>query len=34
MFTLGNDKSDNINQMVTITDDFYLVIFSKWDDEM
>ena len=34
MITLGQTKSDYINQMITITDYFYLVIFSKWDVEM
>jgi len=24
-------KSDNINRMIAITGDFYLVVFSKWD---
>ena len=27
-------QSDNINQIITKIDDFYLVIFSKWDIEM
>ena len=34
LWTLGQIKSDHINQMITIADDFYLVIFSKWDFEM
>ena len=34
VITLSQSKSDNINQMITITDDFYLVFFSKWDIEM
>ena len=29
--TLGHTKSDNINRMITVTDDFYLVILSKWE---
>ena len=31
MITMGQTKSDNINRMITITGDFYLVILSKWD---
>ena len=31
VMTLGKTKSDNINQMITIIGDFYLVIFSKWN---
>ena len=31
VITLGQTKSDNINRMITITDDVYLVIFSKND---
>ena len=31
VITLGQTKSDNINRMITITDDVYLVIFSKSD---
>ena len=34
VITLGHYKSDNINQMITITDGVYLVIFSKWDIEI
>ena len=34
VITLGQNKSDNINWMITLTDDFYLVIYSKWDFEM
>jgi len=26
---LGHTKSDNINRMITITNDFYFVTFSK-----
>ena len=31
VITLGQTESDNINQMITINGDFYLVILSKWD---
>ena len=34
MITFGQTKSDNNNWMITITDDFYLVIYTKWDAEM
>ena len=34
MFTLDQTKSENITLMITITDNFYLVIFSKWDVEL
>ena len=30
----GRDQSDNINRMITITDDFHSIIFSKWDVRM
>ena len=29
VITVSRTKSDNINQMITLADDFYLVIFSK-----
>ena len=32
--TLGQTKSDIINRMITISDDFYKVIFCKWDVEI
>ena len=31
VITLGQTNSDIINQMITLTDDFYLVIINKWD---
>ena len=31
VITVGQTKIDNINRMITITDDFNLLIFSKWD---
>ena len=31
---LDQTKSDSINRMITITDGFYLVIFSKWEVEI
>jgi len=31
LITLDQTNSDNINRMITITDDFYLDIFSKWN---
>ena len=34
MITLGQTESDNINRMITIKDDFYLVIFNKWHVQM
>ncbi len=34
VITYGQTKSDNINQMITITGCFYLLSFSKWDYEM
>ena len=34
VISLGQTKSDNINRMITITHDFYLVIFSGWAIEM
>ena len=34
VITLGQTKTDKINRMMTITDVFYLVIYSKWDVEM
>ena len=34
VITLGQTKRDNTNQMITITDDFYIVIYSKRDFEM
>jgi len=34
VITLDQTESDNSNRMITITGDFYLVIFSKWDFEM
>ena len=33
VITLGINKSDNINQMITLTGCFYLVSISKWDYE-
>ncbi len=30
----GPDQSDNINRMITITECFNLVSFTKWDYEM
>ena len=30
----GPDQSDNIKQMITIADDVYLAIYSKWDYKM
>ena len=27
-------KSNNINRIITINDDFYLVIYSKWEFEI
>ena len=30
--TSGQTKIDKINQMITITGNFYKVIYSKWDD--
>ena len=34
VITLGQTKVDKINQMKTITDYFYLIIYSKWDVEI
>ena len=34
VITLGQTKSDNSYHMITITNDFYLVIFSNSDDEI
>jgi hypothetical protein len=34
VFTLGNNKSDNINLPITRTDEIYLLLFSKWTLEM
>jgi len=31
LIILGQTKSDYINRMITMTEDFYLVTFSKWD---
>ena len=31
VITSGQTKSDNINRMITIADDFCSVFFSKWD---
>ena len=31
VITLGRIKSHNINWMITISEDFYLLIYSKWD---
>jgi len=31
VITLGQTKSDNINRMIALTDDFYLVIFTAWN---
>ena len=31
VITLGQTNSDIINQMITLTDDFYLVIINEWD---
>ncbi len=33
VITLGQNKSDNINRMITITGCFYIVSYSKWDFE-
>jgi len=32
--TLCKTKSDNNNQMITVPDEIYLLIFSNWDIEM
>ena len=34
VITLGQNRSDNINQMRTVTGDFNLVMFSKSDVKM
>ena len=34
MWSLWVRTSDKINRMITVTDNFYLVIFSKWSLEM
>ncbi len=34
VITLCQTKSDNINRMITITDDFQLATLSKWDLSM
>ena len=34
VINLGHTKSDNIIRIKKITDDFYLVIYSKWDFEI
>ena len=34
VITMGQTKSDNINRMITIADEFYLVIFSEWNIEI
>ncbi len=33
VISLGQTKSDNINRMISVTDCFYIVSFSKWDFE-
>ena len=30
MWTLGQIKSDNINEMITVAGEFYLVTISDW----
>ena len=34
VITSGQTKSDNISRMITIFDDFYWEIYSKWNFEM
>ena len=31
VITVDQTKSDHVNRMITITEEFYLVIFSKWE---
>jgi len=34
VITLEQIKSDDIKRMMTVTNEIYLLIFSKWDLEM
>ena len=34
MIMLEQTESDNIYRMIAINNDFYLLIFSQWDDVM
>ncbi len=31
VITLGHTESDNINRMITLTGNFYLAVYNKWD---